>query len=277
MSQNKFGFHPTSLSISAALLILFSTGLQVQARENEVHFSPARVKLTAQEVVPLPGKTATSAALLQSDRLDRIEPTFFQSTFQESPIFSAERLAQFDRTAPVGQVSLSPVYSYVGLGVNLGLIGREEVVSTQINIRTEEQVTPGRFGPIIQRRQTQEISTIREAAVPRLGQGSFAILSKIGLLEYLSVRPTVLIADTVTVLVPVTLDFPIGDGPVHRVTPYVGLGLGIFTQDRTAVDLILTGGLDVPLSPELTATTAVNASVTGVTSLGLLLGIGYSF
>ena len=114
-----------------------------------------------------------------------------------------------------------------------------------------------------------------------IGEGSFAILSKIGLTRNFSVRPSALIGDSVTILLPVTYDFSFGEGPTEELgftaAPFLGVGAAISTSDDPSVDLLLTGGIDVPLSSQITATASVNASVTGNVGVGLLLGVGYNF
>jgi hypothetical protein len=114
-----------------------------------------------------------------------------------------------------------------------------------------------------------------------LGEGSFAVISKIGLTRQFSVRPSVLFTDDVTILVPVTFDFIFGEGPTDDLSftaaPYLGVGAAISTGDGADVGLLLTGGIDVPLSPQFTATASVNASVTGESAVGVLLGVGYNF
>jgi hypothetical protein len=115
----------------------------------------------------------------------------------------------------------------------------------------------------------------------QLGQGSFALISKIGLRPSYSVRPSILFSDDVTILLPVTYDFSFGEGPTSalgfRAAPYVGLGAAISTGDGGDVALLLTGGVDVPISSQFTATAAVNATVTGEAAVGILLGVGYNF
>jgi hypothetical protein len=96
-----------------------------------------------------------------------------------------------------------------------------------------------------------------------------------------SVRPSALIGDSVTILLPVTYDLSFGEGPTGELgftaAPFVGAGAAISTSDDASVDLLLTGGVDVPLTPQLTGTASVNASVTGNLAVGVLLGIGYNF
>ena len=114
-----------------------------------------------------------------------------------------------------------------------------------------------------------------------IGEGSFAILSKIGLTRNFSVRPSALFGDNVTIMLPVTYDFTFGEGPTGELgftaAPFVGVGAAISTGDDSSVDLLLTGGIDVPLGSQFTATASVNASVTGNAAVGLLLGVGYNF
>jgi hypothetical protein len=114
----------------------------------------------------------------------------------------------------------------------------------------------------------------------QIGQGSAALISKIGLLSYLSVRPSILFSDDLTILLPVTYDFNFGNSPLDRVgfraAPYVGAG-AVISTDEPSVDLLLTGGLDVPITERFTGTAAVNASVTGSPAVGLMLGVGYNF
>jgi hypothetical protein len=115
----------------------------------------------------------------------------------------------------------------------------------------------------------------------QIGEGAFAIISKIGLTSYLSARPSLLISDGVTILLPVTYDFTFGAGPTDelgfRAAPYLGAGAVISTEDDFDIDLLLTGGVDVPLGSQFTATAAVNVSLFGNTAVGVLLGVGYNF
>jgi hypothetical protein len=119
-----------------------------------------------------------------------------------------------------------------------------------------------------------------------LGDGSFAIFSKIGLTDIISVRPAVLFSDDPTILIPVTFDFIPGVTGVTedlsgrlglRISPYVGGGVAISTGDGSGVDFLLSGGVDVPLTAQFTATAAVNATLFDNTAVGLLLGLGYNF
>jgi Fasciclin domain len=114
-----------------------------------------------------------------------------------------------------------------------------------------------------------------------LGEGSFSVISKLGLTRNLSVRPTAVIGDDTVVLVPLTLDFSPRSteavGETFSISPYIGAGIAIETSGDADVGLLLTGGLDVPLGNRFTLNGAVNAAFLNDTDVGLLFGIGYNF
>lgn len=180
-------------------------------------------------VVPLPGTVPTSAAALD---VQASSPTPAEPQNAAQP--SAATVAQLPPIEP-GRATRSGS-SYVGVGANIGAIGR----------------TP-------------------------LGDVSGAILSKIGLTRAISVRPAVLINGDATFLFPITLDFPIERAGKVNFAPYVGLGASFSTGDRKNADLIVSGGVDVPLSPQFTLTAAANAGLINGIELGVLVGIGYNF
>lgn len=114
-----------------------------------------------------------------------------------------------------------------------------------------------------------------------LGDTSFMAISKIGLTTNIAVRPSVLIEDDPVILIPATFDFSIQ--PVDAFTevlpiaPYVGAGVAITTGDGGEVGPLVTAGVDVPLTPQFTATAAVNAAFLDDTEVGLVVGVGYNF
>lgn len=119
-----------------------------------------------------------------------------------------------------------------------------------------------------------------------LGEGSFAAFSKIGLTRNISVRPSILINDNPTILLPVTFDFIPGVTQVTenvseevglRISPFVGAGAAISTGDDGSVDFLATAGVDVPLGRRFTGVAAVNASLFDDPAVGLMLGVGINF
>ena len=183
----------------------------------------------AAAAVPVPGTVATDVATLNTESAP---PTIaeLQALAQPEPAV----VAQIPPIEP-GRATRSGS-SYVGVGANIGAIGR----------------TP-------------------------LGDTSGAILSKIGLTRTISVRPAVLINGDATFLLPITLDFPIERAGKVSFAPYIGVGASFSTGDRKNADLIVSGGIDVPLSSQFTLTAAANAGLINGVELGVLVGIGYNF
>jgi hypothetical protein len=112
-----------------------------------------------------------------------------------------------------------------------------------------------------------------------VGDGSFAVISKVGLTNYLSARPSALIEDDAVFLLPLTFDFSGDEVPnaEFSIAPYLGGGLAISTGRDDTVGALISGGLDVPLSSEFTANAGVNVTFIDDTDVGLLLGVGYNF
>lgn len=112
-----------------------------------------------------------------------------------------------------------------------------------------------------------------------LGGTSLAIISKLGLTEVISVRPSVLILrDFATILLPVTYDLaPQQSFGNMQFSPYVGGGLAINTGSNSSIGPILTAGLDIPLLSSFTINVAANLAFLRSTDLGILVGIGYNF
>jgi hypothetical protein len=115
-----------------------------------------------------------------------------------------------------------------------------------------------------------------------LSDANFMVIGKVGVSNTISVRPSAVIGDDTTILVPVTYDFnyqrlsdPFGE-PLG-IIPYVGGGAAFTTGDDSDFSFMLTGGIDVPLNRQFTATAAVNAAFFDETDIGLTIGVGYNF
>ncbi|MDX2099110.1 MAG: hypothetical protein SFW36_15135 [Leptolyngbyaceae cyanobacterium bins.59] len=114
-----------------------------------------------------------------------------------------------------------------------------------------------------------------------LGRTSFTVISKLGLTNTISFRPTLMFNQTSTILLPITFDFPIQGVEAadrsFRISPFVGGGAVINTGSDTRVGGLITAGLDVPINREFTAVAAVNVGFLRNTDVGLILGIAYNF
>ncbi|QSJ21126.1 hypothetical protein JYQ62_36050 [Nostoc sp. UHCC 0702] len=114
-----------------------------------------------------------------------------------------------------------------------------------------------------------------------LGDGNFAAVSKIGLTNTFSFRLSAVFGDNTTILLPLSYDFSFQQADPFSeplaIAPYIGAGAAISTGDDSQVGFLLSGGIDVPLTSQFTATAAVNAAFFDETDLGLLIGVGYNF
>jgi hypothetical protein len=114
-----------------------------------------------------------------------------------------------------------------------------------------------------------------------LGDGNFAVVSKVGLTNSISVRPSAVFGDNTTILLPITYDFTFKSADAFSeplaIAPYVGVGAAYKTGNDSQFAFLVSGGIDVPLTPQFTATASVNAGFFDQTDVGLLLGVGYNF
>jgi len=201
----------------------------------------AEVETAAIETAAIEGSTGTAAdlepmltnpAIANTDVSPDLNPNDLNTDLLDSGFLAPAPI----EIAQTGPREVRYVFSYIGLGVNLGIAG--------------------------------------DAAI---GDTSFAVLSKIALNPYLSLRPSLLIEDDVSFLVPITYDFGIA-GPGSGIAPFAGLGLTFSTGDDNNVDFLLTGGLDFPINDSLVATASANLAPFGdEVDFGILLGLGYTF
>jgi hypothetical protein len=111
-------------------------------------------------------------------------------------------------------------------------------------------------------------------------RADFAVISKIGLSNSFSLRPSVLLlSNFVTVLVPFTYDF----APQSFLSqdlilaPYLGGGIAFKTSSDSTIGGLITAGVDIPMSRTFTVNVATNLTFLRQTELGVLLGIAYNF
>ena len=120
-----------------------------------------------------------------------------------------------------------------------------------------------------------------------LGDGNLMIISKIGLTRSLALRPGVILGDDATFLLPITYEFTIRQAEALqealRIAPYIGAGVTLSTgnddsdDDDSDIGLLLTGGIDIPLSRQFTANAGLNVGIADETDIGLSVGVGYNF
>lgn len=115
-----------------------------------------------------------------------------------------------------------------------------------------------------------------------LGDGNFAVISKVGLSNAISFRPAAVLGDNTTILLPLTYDFTFQQvaDPFSEplpIAPYIGLGAAIKTGDNSEAAFLVSGGFDFPLNTQFTATASVNAGFFNNTDIGVMLGVGYNF
>jgi hypothetical protein len=113
-----------------------------------------------------------------------------------------------------------------------------------------------------------------------IGDTGFTVDSKIAIGNNVSLRPSVIIANESAFLLPISYDFRFQDKETFEyepITPYVGAGVFVTTDDTNSVGALLTAGLDYKLSDSLIANTHINLGVGGNTEVGLTFGVGYIF
>lgn len=116
-----------------------------------------------------------------------------------------------------------------------------------------------------------------------LGTGGFSIFSKTIFTGNLSMHnSTVIFGSSISSSSSnFTVDFPIRDADSQQIilSPFIGGGVMFRNEDGLKIAPHVTGGVDVPLSRNITGTMQLNVGLPSdrKADMGLLLGIGYSF
>lgn len=213
---------------------------QSNLNQQKLQFSTNTQYQKANRVVtPVPGTTATSSAAFSVPSTNSTSHASSASSITQTDKSSVQRVAQADITVTPGRVTRGGA-SYIGIAGNIGLTGNSA-----------------------------------------LGDGNFTLISKIGLTRTVSARPAAVLGSDPVILLPLTYDFNIRSSEAFTeplpIAPYLGGGAAIRTGDNSDVALLVTGGIDVPLTRQFTATAAINAAFFGDTDVGLLIGVGYNF
>jgi hypothetical protein len=115
-----------------------------------------------------------------------------------------------------------------------------------------------------------------------LSGGAAALMTRRDLNDRLSIRSVAtLFGRKVDNAVALTVNFPIySQSKQLRLVPFVGGGAlvssdGLF--DDVRIRGLVTGGIDIPISRRISATTSVNVGFTDDPQVGVQIGIGYNF
>ncbi len=207
---------------------LLPTQVELPTRETDITQDAAgadgRVDLDAESM----DATGTAADLQVAPQAPGLEPATTNGTIPGLTLPSSQAQRP-------GGLEQRYVFSYIGVGPNLGITGG-----------------------------------------PAIGETGFGVLSKIALNPYLSFRPSVLIEDEASFLLPVTYDFPIA-APGAGFAPFLGGGVVINTGDGDTFGLLLTGGIDVPISDTIVISAAANLAPFDDVDLGVVFGLNYIF
>jgi hypothetical protein len=115
-----------------------------------------------------------------------------------------------------------------------------------------------------------------------LGTGGVTILTKVRFSDRLSLHDaTVLFGNgAATSMIILTADFPIRNQTGQTIiSPFIGGGAMLRYVEGLYVSPAISGGIDIPLSTDLTGTVRLNAGFPTNRSadIGILIGAGYNF
>jgi hypothetical protein len=115
-----------------------------------------------------------------------------------------------------------------------------------------------------------------------LGSGGLVILSKLKFSDRLSLHDATIILgnNAATTMIIVSADFPIlNDAGKTIVSPFIGGGAMVRYDRGLSIGPAISGGIDVPISRNLTGTLRLNAGFPSNRNadVGILVGAGYSF
>jgi hypothetical protein len=274
----------TAFLLSLTTLTVVSSGLSAKAQTTDLS--------SAAQITTLPAQNKDAVAQIQSDQTKTSSEEVNTTTAEDSVKTPIDTTALTSASALMAEFSTAQISEATSEITNF-VIAQNGTVAPETNPSTnqtapgtlQDETTPGTRG-VAPGRATRSGSSyigiggnIGFGGDTTLSEGAFSVFSKVGLTRNLSVRPAALIGDNAVFLVPVTIDFPTEDLEITQVTvaPYVGGGLAISTGRDSTVGALITGGVDVPISPRITATAGVNVGFVDETEVGILLGVGYNY
>ena len=283
----KFGLNLLVVAPLAAGIAVISTSLSTVAQtiNNSVEASAQLPESTVQ--FSISSTQAPAAAFLDASQ--------YQTTFPEpnNPLPSSqtvaanpENLDQLQQTAPLLKQNLTPAPIPGTTATNANNLSKQPSIINQSEQLTDSSAVAQL--PTNPGRRTRGGSSYVGLGVnvglsgdTDLGDASLMIISKIGLTNSLALRPSVILGDDPLILLPVTYEFSIRRAEALqealRIAPYIGAGVTISTAEDDDIGLLLTGGIDVPLSSQFTANAGLNVGIADETDIGLSVGVGYNF
>ena len=249
---------------------ILASGRSVQAEQSQS--TPAQINVAqlaadlltpAEETTPAPGTVATTARSLQTESFIAQATTPTPETTPAPGLETTPAPAPEATPTPAPETAPAPT---------------PEATPAPTPEPTTPTISPGRAtrsGPSY----IAVGGNIGFGGRTALGRGNFTITSKVGLTNNFSARPGLVIGRSPTILLPVTVDFPVRsvvDDRI-RIAPFVGGGLAISTRGGSEVRALAMGGIDVPLTDRLTATASANAAFFRRPEIGVILGVGYNF
>jgi len=269
---NSIFLHRNLFSLSLATITLLSAGLSVSAQT---------VDETSNQQLITPSKIQGSLEL-ETEPVKHFSPSFtYEISEKPSPSVN-DKSVKYD-TVPQGTENFAPVPGTTATSSAL-LTRQYPQVNLKPSISSDVAQADIDFGGATSGGSSYigVAGNIGLGGDSALGDGNFMVISKVGLTDILSVRPSLVLGNDTVILVPVTYDFSFKQvtDPFREplpFTPYVGGGLAYQTGDDSELTFLLSGGVDVPLTNKLTATAALNAAFFDETDLGLSVGVGYNF
>jgi hypothetical protein len=115
-----------------------------------------------------------------------------------------------------------------------------------------------------------------------LSTGGVAILTKVRFSDNFSLHDATIVfgGKPPTSMIIVSADFPIRNGTGQTIiSPFIGGGAMLRYDGGLSISPAISGGIDVPVSKNLTGTVRVNAGFPANRSadVGILAGVGYNF
>ncbi len=290
----KFGLNLLVIAPLAAGIAVMNTSLSTQAQtinnsveasaqlpQNHLQFSisstqiPAAAFLDASQYQTAFTEPNNSAAVTNN-------PLSSSQTVAANP----ENLDQLQQTAPASEQNATPAPIPGTTATNANNLSKQPSIIDQSEKLTDSPEVAQL--PVAPGRRTRGGSSYVGLGVnvglsgdTDLGDASLMIISKIGLTNSLALRPGVILGDDPLILLPVTYEFSIRRAEALeealRIAPYIGAGVTIPTGEDDDIGLLLTGGIDVPLSRQFTANAALNVGIADETDIGLSVGVGYNF